>query len=150
MEMIEPDISASPGKMLLEPGDDRDHGPEQRHIDDGRADERRRIGLKRLGLGRLLEQVRHGDHGGERRVLHHVDAVVGQRRNDDADRLRQDHIDHHVLVRQAERGGCLELTMRNGLDARPENLGRIGGGDKRQSGDGERKGDSRMPMKGSA
>ena len=119
-------------------------------VDQGGTDQRRRIGGERLGLRRLLEQVRHGDDRGERRVLHHVDAF----RSSAAPRSAPPAAarpSHHQPPVQAERPGRLELPARHGLDAGAEDLGRVGGRDEREAAvAADAKGDSRMPTKGSA
>ena len=55
-----------------------------------------------------------------------IDAVVGQRRNDDVDRLRQDDIGHHLPPGQPQRRRGFELPFGDGLDAGAEDFGRIG------------------------
>ena len=80
----------------LEVADQPHQRQQQRQVEQRRADQRRRVGGQRLRLRGLLEQVGHGDHPGQRGVLQHVDAVAGQRRRDDAQRLRQHHVAHRV------------------------------------------------------
>ena len=99
-----------------------------------RADERRRVRRQRLRLRRLLQQVGHGDDRREGRVLHHVDGIGRDRRNDDLQRLRQDDVAHQPPGAQADRVGGLELALGHSLDAGAEDLGRIGSGNEAQRG----------------
>ena len=90
----------------------RTSGQQHRNIDERRADERRRIRGERLRLRRLLQEVRHGDDRRKGRVLHDVDGIGRDRRNDDLQCLGQDNVDHHEPPwAQTHRMRGLELAV---------------------------------------
>ena len=112
--------------LRFEQADEAHHRPQEDEIDQRRADQRRGVGVERLRVVGLLEQFRQRHRRGQRRVLEHRDAVAGGRRNDDAHRLRQDHLAQRQQERQAERLRGLELALRDALDAGAEHLRRVG------------------------
>jgi hypothetical protein len=88
-----------------------------------------------LVAGRFLhraEKVGHADHRDQRRAEQHADAEVDQRRDDGAQRLRQQHKLDRPPTAEAERVGGLGLAWRQRLQAGADDLGEIGGDEQDQ------------------
>src|SRR5579883_94356 len=82
-----------------------------------------------LDLDELLgaaQQLLHRDHGSERRGLEQAVERVPERRNDDAESLRQHDHPHGHRIGHADGARRLELAAGNGEDAGPDDLGEVG------------------------
>ena len=76
--------------------------------------------------------ITDGDREGT--VLHQVEVLASQRRNDQAQRLRQYDQAQHQSTREAERGAGFPLAARDALDAAAHDFGDVGAGVDRQAG----------------
>ena len=79
------------------------------------------------------------DHADQGRVLHQRDEFVQQRRDDLADRLRDDHVAHRLAVAHPERARRLHLAAGHGFDPGPVDLRHVGAVDERQGDDAYQK-----------
>ena len=105
------------------------------------ADPGRRVERQPLGLGLAgLQQLDPADHRRERRVLDDVDEQADERRQQAAERLREDHRPVAADPAEPERRGCLVLLARDRLDGAARRLGDLGAApeDERDRGRGER------------
>src|SRR5262249_28974443 len=73
-------------------------------------------------------KIHEADGNGERAVLDQIEILAGERRHDNADRLRNDNEAQHLRAREAERARCFELTATHRLDAATHDLANIGSG----------------------
>ena len=108
-------------QLLESPGQHSRH----REVEHRRHDERRHIELALYDRARDAQQVIHRENVDERRILDEVDRLIRDRRQHDADHLRQDDAPHRLPVRHAERLCRLVLASRHRLDARTEDLREI-------------------------
>ena len=102
----------------------RDRDVDEQHRRDhvaAEVAERRRV---RLGL---LDGLGDADDADDRGVLLQADEVVQERRDHAPDRLRQDHVAHHLPVAEPERARRHALARMHRLDARAVDLGDVGG-----------------------
>ena len=86
--------------------------------------------------GVALGQFDDRDHRADRGVFEQGDEIVGDRRNDDAQGLRQDDSADGQGGRHAQRQGGFHLAARNGLQAGAIDFRFVGRVVDRQSGDG--------------
>ena len=84
------------------------------------------------------QQVVHREDVDERRILDEVDRLIRDRRQDDADDLRQDDATHRLRVVHAERLRGLVLPLRHRLDTRAEDLREVRRVVQRESQEGRR------------
>ena len=73
-----------------------------------------------------LEELGHGDRGGERGVLDQRDEGVGERRHRDLGRLRQDGAGQRLAPAHADRVGRLPLAAGDGVDGGADDLRAVG------------------------
>ena len=98
----------------------------------------RLAGLVEDAAGEDRHEVGIADGDGERGVLDQVEILVGQRRDDDAHRLRDDDEAQRLPGRKPERARRLGLALRDREDAAPHDLGDEGRGIERQAEDQRR------------
>ena len=84
----------------------------------------RAAGLVERGVGDR-HQIGVADRHRERRVLGQVEVLAGDRRDDHAQRLRQQHQAHLHAARQPQRGARFVLTEGHRLDAAAHDLGDV-------------------------
>ena len=100
-----------------------DQHADQRHVGDQQhVHHLGHVRLVRPDLVRHVEHFRHRDRVGNGRGLDQVDQIVVERRQADAERERQDHVDVGLQPRVAEAFGGFERLARHRLDAGAEDL----------------------------
>ena len=88
--------------------------------------EKKRFVRSRDDALRRHEHFRHGDVGGKRRVLHHGDEGVSERREGRAEGLRQDDVPHHLQIGEPRAEPRLELPRRDGFERGADRFGAVG------------------------
>src|SRR5918997_1286912 len=96
-------------------------------VEERSGDQRRRVGRRRLEDPRRAQQLLEPDHRDDGRVLYEHNELVGQRRDDAAERLRDDYEAHRLGVGQAGGPAGLHLALVYALDPGAEDLRHVGG-----------------------
>src|SRR5262245_51283622 len=129
-----------PRKPRLHPPPEDHERDEEHEVGDRPERERRRVAGKARRRVRRTEDLRQRDDRAERSALGDRDRAVGERRDRNAERLRDDDVDECLQAVHPGRAGRLVLTLRDRDDSGPEDLLRERAEDQgqREPGRGER------------
>ena len=97
-------------------------------VPDGRDEEQRNdlVGQRRVGVGHEGQIQGEGDRQDQGGRLEHGDRLVAGGRDDDPHRLRQDDSAQDLALTHAQGPGGLALTLVHRVQARADDLGKVG------------------------